>query len=117
LKKCHDYEVVPLQAECGDANNPFVNFLKNKNRETEVTSVRLPFFRPRPSLIPLFRGRKDKKVGEIFGILLTYSYLSPMVKIGCISEIKEKNRLFLCISLNLHYLCSVKSNNNCHDNR
>jgi hypothetical protein len=30
LKKCHDYEVVPLQAECGDANNPFVNFLKNK---------------------------------------------------------------------------------------
>ena len=32
-------------------------------------------------------------------------------KIGCISEIKEKNPFFLCISLDLHYLCSEMAKN------
>ena len=36
---------------------------KDKTRKRKSKS-RLPFFRPRPSLIPLFRGRKDKKVRE-----------------------------------------------------
>ena len=38
--------------------------VKNKNRKRKSKS-RLPFFRPKPSLIPLFRGRKDKKVEKI----------------------------------------------------
>ena len=37
-----------------------------KDKTGNGSQSRLPFFRPRPSLIPLFRGRKDKKVGEIW---------------------------------------------------
>ena len=47
------------------------------------------------------------KSSNKFGFSLTYSYLSPLVKVGCISEMKINPNLF-CISLDLHYLSPLE---------
>ena len=60
------------------AGGAVLYFLKNK---TGNGSHRLPFFRPRPSLIPLCRGKKDKKVGGKFVFSFNLHYLFPLEKI------------------------------------
>jgi len=52
---------------------------------------------------------RTKKIKFSFGSLLAYSYLSPLVKIGCISEIKTKNFVFCFV---FRSICTIFAGHN-----
>ena len=56
-----------------------------------------------------FLFEKEKKNKFSFCFLLAYSYLSPLVKIGCISEIKTKNFVFCFV---FRSICTIFAGHN-----